>query len=100
MEITDMVIWEMVGSAGALLTMFGFVPQILKIKRTKSSDDVSLPMLIQFTIGVILWMLYGIHLNNAILIISNLVSLLTLILAIGLYFRYRSRGQVNICDKN
>lgn len=100
MEMTTSIVWEIVGSAAALLTMFGFVPQILKIRRTKSSDDVSLPMLVQFIIGVLLWMLYGIHLENPILIISNFVSLLTLILAIGLYFRYRSRGQVNRCGKN
>jgi len=100
MDITTSILWEIVGSVGALLTMFGFVPQILKIERTKASDDVSLPMLLQFTIGVFLWMLYGIHLKNAILIISNLVSLFTLTLAIGLYFRYRSRGQVNRCGKD
>jgi MtN3 and saliva related transmembrane protein len=99
MEQTISILWELVGSAGALLTMFGFVPQITKIYGTKSSDDISLPMLLQFSIGVFLWMLYGIHLENIILIVSNLVSLLTLFIPIGLYFRYRSRGQVNILAK-
>lgn len=81
--------WEFVGSGAALLTMFGFVPQILKIYRTKSVADVSLFMLIQFLVGIFLWLLYGIHIQDKILIVSNAVSFSTLIVAIGLYLKYR-----------
>ncbi|HUI39840.1 MAG TPA: SemiSWEET family transporter, partial [Methanothrix sp.] len=79
--------WELVGSAAALLTMFGFVPQILKIYRTESVKDVSFYMLFQFTIGIFLWLLYGISISDKILIVSNAVSFLTLIVAIGLYVK-------------
>lgn len=84
-----MIAWEMVGATAALLTMFGFVPQIMKMHRCRSVRDVSFPMLAQFSTGVLLWLLYGIYLDNVILIISNLVSLTTLIIAMVLYFRYR-----------
>ncbi len=83
--------WELVGSAAALLTMFGFVPQILKIYRTESVKDVSFYMLFQFTIGIFLWLLYGVYIQDKILIISNAVSFLTLIAALGLYFKYRNK---------
>jgi len=69
--------------------MFGFVPQILKIHRTRSVEDVSLWMLLQFSLGIFLWLLYGIHIQDEILIVSNAVSFLTLIVAIGLYLKYR-----------
>jgi MtN3 and saliva related transmembrane protein len=82
--------WELVGSAAAFLTMFGFVPQILKIYRTESVKDVSFYMLFQFTIGIFLWLLYGISIRDKILIISNAVSFLTLIVAMGLYVKYRN----------
>jgi MtN3 and saliva related transmembrane protein len=82
------LLWQMVGSVGALLTMFGFVPQILKIHRTKSVEDVSLPMLIQFAVGVFLWAAYGLHREDPIIVISNLVSFASLFMAIVLYFRY------------
>jgi len=81
--------WELVGSAAALLTMFGFIPQIAKIYRTESVADVSLFMLLQFSLGVFLWLLYGIHIQDRIIIVSNVVSFLTLIVAIGLYIKYR-----------
>ena len=81
--------WEIIGAIAATLTMFGFVPQIAKILKTRSVEDVSLITLVQFSIGLFLWMLYGIYLRNNILIISNLVSFTTLVVAVGLYLKYR-----------
>lgn len=85
------MLWELVGSAAALLTMFGFVPQILKIYRTESVQDVSLFMLLQFFVGIFLWLLYGIYIHDRILIVSNTVSFVTLIVAVGLFIKYRKR---------
>jgi len=82
--------WELIGSGAALLTMFGFVPQIIKIQKTKSVEDVSLHMLLQFALGMLLWLLYGIHINDGILIVANAVSFISLAVAIGLFFRYRA----------
>jgi MtN3 and saliva related transmembrane protein len=85
--------WELIGSGAAILTMFGFVPQILKIYHSKSVEDVSFLMLVQFSIGMLLWLLYGIHIQDKILIVSNAVSFSTLIVAVGLYLKYRKNIQ-------
>jgi MtN3 and saliva related transmembrane protein len=82
--------WDLVGSTAALLTMFGFVPQILKIYKTRSVKDVSFPMLLQFSIGIFLWLIYGFGIEDKILIVSNAISFITLIIAIGFYMRYRN----------
>lgn len=82
------VLWEIIGSVAAILTMFGFLPQLLKIMRKKSVEDVSLPMLVQFSAGVFLWLLYGIHIDNYILIVANTVSLFLFLFGIGLYIKY------------
>ncbi len=92
------MLWELVGSAAALLTMFGFVPQILKIYRTESVEDVSLFMLIQFFVGIFLWLLYGIYIHDRILVVSNVVSFVTLIVALGLYIKYRKRPSGKIYE--
>jgi len=81
--------WELVGSGAAVLTMFGFVPQIVKIYRTESVADVSFLMLLQFFVGIFLWLLYGIHIQDEIPIVSNAVSFTTLVVAMGLYMKYR-----------
>lgn len=90
--------WEIVGAIAATLTMFSFVPQIMKIHRTRSVNDVSLTMLVQYSIGIFLWLLYGIYLQNNILIISNFVSFSTLVILIGLYLKYRTNHAWKRCD--
>ncbi len=82
------MIWRAVGGLAALLTMFGFVPQAVRMWRTKSAKDVSRLTLYQFSIGVFLWMLYGVHLRDLIIICANGTTLLTLIVAIFLHVRY------------
>ena len=79
--------WVILGIVAASLTMFGFVPQILKMWKNRSAKDVSGLTLVQFGAGVTLWMLYGIHLRDFIIIGANAISLATLIIALGFYVK-------------
>ena len=79
--------WTIIGVSASFLTMFGFVPQIVKMRKTHSVKDVSGLTLVQFGIGAILWMFYGIHLKDFIVIGANAISLTTLLIALGLYLR-------------
>lgn len=82
--------WEIVGFSAAVLTMFGFLPQVIKIYKTKSVGDISLPTILLFTFGIFLWLVYGLHLKNAVIILANSVTLVTLIVALILYSKYRT----------
>lgn len=75
------MLWEIVGFLAALLTMFGFLPQVIKIYRTKSVKDLSLLAILQFMLGVFLWLIYGIYLKNFVLILANSVTFLILLAA-------------------
>jgi MtN3 and saliva related transmembrane protein len=86
-EKEKQMLWMVLGIAAASLTMFGFVPQIIKMWKTHSANDVSGLTLIQFGAGVALWMLYGIHLEDFIIIGANATSLATLIIALGFYVK-------------
>lgn len=85
--------WFTIGSIAALLTSFGFVPQVIKMIRTRSVQDISLLGLCQFGIGVLLWVLYAIHIGDAIIIAANTVGLLIILTAIAVYFLYRNKGK-------
>lgn len=74
-----------------MLTSLSYVPQIVRMWRTRSVRDISPVMLVQFSIGVALWLAYGVHLKDAIIIAANGVSLLTGFIAIGLYVYDRRR---------
>ena len=85
------MLWTIIGITAALFTMFGFVPQCIKMWKTKSVTDVSGLTLIQFSIGITLWLFYGIHLEDYIIIGANAVSLGILLLALGLYVKMNQR---------
>jgi MtN3 and saliva related transmembrane protein len=82
------MIWQIIGASAATLTMFSFVPQIARSLRTKSVKDVSPVTLWQLSLGVFLWIIYGIYRKDPIIIIANLVTLATLSILLFLYFKY------------
>lgn len=56
-EESDMVL---VGLLAAVLTTGSWIPQLLRVWRTRSSDDLSWGYLATFTSGLVLWLVYGI----------------------------------------
>jgi MtN3 and saliva related transmembrane protein len=82
------MVWRVIGSMAAVLTMFSFLPQIVKIIRKKSASDVSLATILQLSLGVSLWIAYGIARKDLIIIIANVVTLSTLVILLYLYFNY------------
>lgn len=84
--------WEIVGFMAAFLTMFSFLPQVIKIYRTKSAKDLSLLTILQFMLGVFLWFVYGVHLKNPILILANSVTFFILLAALILFLMYNKKN--------
>ncbi len=82
-------VWSYVGLAAACLTMFSFIPQIVKVYRTRSAGDVSVLMLAQLSCGVCLWTVYGLARRDPIIVIANVVTLTTLIILFVLYVKYK-----------
>ena len=67
---------NIVGFIAAIFTTFAFVPQVIKVWRTRSTADISLGMYSLFTLGVALWLAYGILLDAWPIILANIVTLL------------------------
>jgi MtN3 and saliva related transmembrane protein len=74
--------------AGALTTL-AFVPQVIKIWKTKSTKDISLIMFMAFCLGVFLWMIYGIILHSKPVIIANLIALVLGLIILILKIKYK-----------
>lgn len=77
------------GLVAGTLTTIAFLPQLIKIWKSKSAKDVSIEMLIVFCIGVFLWLVYGIYLQALPIIIANLLTLIFNLVILGLKIRYR-----------
>jgi len=66
---------EIIGFLAASLTTVSFLPQALRVIRTQSTSDLSLLMYTLFIIGVSLWLVYGILLDNLVIIVANAITL-------------------------
>ena len=77
-----------IGFVAALLTTVAFLPQALKVWQTRSAKDVSLDMYMLFTLGVALWLIYGVLLNSWPIIVSNLVTLVLAGVVLAMKLRF------------
>lgn len=77
-----------IGLIAGLLTTIAFVPQLTKTWKSKSAKDVSLVMLMTFTTGVLLWLIYGLLIQAAPIIAANAVTLLLAGAILALKIRY------------
>jgi MtN3 and saliva related transmembrane protein len=80
--------WKIVGIMAAVCTTIGFIPQIIRGIRTKRLDDVSPVMYILLMFGVSLWVSYGIHLGDVIIIAANSVAASFSVLILILRYKY------------
>lgn len=75
---------DLFGFIAALLTTSAFLPQVIKTLREKNTKSLSLPMYLILTSGLLLWLTYGIMINDWALIIANSVTgILALIILVA-----------------
>ena len=70
------LIIKYIGFFAAFCTTIAFLPQAIKVYKTKSTKDISLIMFIIFTIGVFSWLIYGLIINDLPVILANVVTLI------------------------
>ncbi|MBP2623293.1 SemiSWEET transporter [Streptococcus oricebi] len=64
----------MIGMIAAVLTTFGFVPQVIKVIRTKDTESIALGMYLMTVIGMGLWLIHGLMIGDLALITANSIS--------------------------
>lgn len=88
---------ETIGLIAALLTTLSFVPQAVHIFRTGQTEGISLVMYSMFTLGVAIWLAYGLLINSLPVILSNFVTLALSLVIVTLKARavLQSRSKTN-----
>lgn len=66
----------MIGIIAAVLTTFAFLPQVIRVVKTKDTESIALGMYIMQVIGIALWLAHGIHIGDLPLILANSISFL------------------------
>lgn len=80
-----------IGFLAGTLTTIAFIPQLVRIWRRRSAEDVSLAMFLIFTSGVLLWLWYGVLIGSWPIILTNSVTAALAAVILVLKVRY-SRG--------
>jgi len=86
MELTDVL-----GYVAGALTTIALVPQAWRSFRTKDVSGISLRMYCIFTLGVAIWLAYGIMLHEMPMMLANSVSLVLALLVLAMKLKYRKR---------
>ena len=79
----------MLGLAAAVCTTASFVPQVVKTFRSKHTKDISLLMYIVLTLGLFLWLVYGLLLRDIPLVAANSISFTLSSVILFLKIRHR-----------
>ena len=79
---------DSIGVTGAALTTLCWLPQAVKIIRDKDTHALSLPGTAAFTIGIALWLVYGLAIDDWPLIGSNATTLVLLAPILAMKLRY------------
>ena len=78
----------LLGLAAATFTTIAFVPQVLKIWKTKTAKDVSLKIFVVFCTGVAMWLAYGLLLGELPIIIANGITLVLGLAILGMKLKF------------
>ncbi len=76
------------GLVAGFITTVAFIPQVLRILRTRSAYDISWGMFTILAIGSALWLWYGIRLQSLPLMATNVVTLSLQLTIFALKWRY------------
>lgn len=79
----------LIGILGAVLSSVSFLPQVIKIWKTKSAADLSMPTIILLAGNAATWLTYGIIKDAIPLAITNAIMLSMLLLIVFFKIKYR-----------
>jgi len=83
-----MALIDIIGIIAAIIVNISFIPQFIKSWKTKKTEDISIMMYLIYTMGILLWLIYGVTIKNIPIIFSNLIGLSLLLSVLYLKIKY------------
>ncbi|MFH1867776.1 MAG: SemiSWEET transporter [Candidatus Omnitrophota bacterium] len=77
-----------IGSIAGILCTASFLPQAIKIYKTKNARDISLSAFATLGLGVFCWLIYGIVIMEFPIIIANAITLILVFLIVIMKRKY------------
>ena len=84
----DEVTMGVIGIIAGILILSGWVPQIAKGYRSKKLDDVSAYLMILIFAGAVLWLIYGIALDDVYIMGVNIAAMVLTMIVLSMKLKY------------
>jgi MtN3 and saliva related transmembrane protein len=84
-----MTIIEIIGYLAAFFTTISFIPQVVKVIKDKQTRNISLQMYLIFTVGILMWLIYGILIFSLPIIMANTFTLVFAIIILSYKLKYK-----------
>lgn len=79
----------MFGTIAGTLTTLAFLPQVIKVIKTKDTQSLSLGMYLMQVVGVALWFIHGVSIHDNALMIANGITFCLSLVILGYKLRYK-----------
>ena len=89
----DEVTMGVIGIIAGILILSGWVPQIVKGYRSKKLDDVSPYLMILIFAGAVLWLIYGIALDDVYIMGVNIAAMVLTMIVLSMKLKYEKAAQ-------
>jgi MtN3 and saliva related transmembrane protein len=89
----DEVTMGVIGIIAGILILSGWVPQIAKGYRSKKLDDVSAYLMILIFAGAVLWLIYGIALDDVYIMGVNITAMVLTMIVLSMKLKYEKATQ-------
>ena len=64
------------GFLAAFCTTVAFIPQVVKVYKSKHTKDISLGMFLFLSLGIVLWIGYGLMIKSYPVVIANAITII------------------------
>ena len=89
----DEITMGVIGTIAGILILSGWVPQIIKGYKSKKLDDVSAYLMILIFAGAVLWLIYGIALDDVYIMGVNLAAMVLTMIVLSMKLKYEKIAQ-------
>ena len=84
----DEITMGVIGIMAGILILSGWVPQIVKGYRTKKLNDISSYLMVLIFAGAVLWLIYGMALNDVYIMGVNLAAMVLTMIVLSMKLKY------------
>lgn len=91
--VLSLSVATLVGSVAAFFTTAAFVPQVVRVWRLRSAEDISLTTFLVFSVGMAVWLVYGLLIDSIPVILANGATLVLALTIVALKLNFDRRAQ-------